>query len=507
MKHTNAFLAVLLMLAPHAAISAEAPKPLRPNIVIILADDLGWGDLGCYGATKVQTPHCDRLAKEGMRFTDAHSPCSVCTPSRYNLLTGRYAWRTWVKTGCVWADDPLFIDESRTTLPSLLRSAGYVTACVGKWHLGFGKPGMAGWDSVVGPDYNRDLKPGPLEVGFDYFFGVPHVGQIPHFFVENHRVVNLDASDPVRILPDPNPIWNLDYLHRPRTENPNLGVSGGRQTTYLHEELATKLTEKAVAWIAQQQKERPFFLHFCARNVHAPIAPAPRFRNTSQCGSYGDFIHEFDWSVSEILRALDEHGFTSNTMVILSSDNGAVNQGYQPGPKAEYQGHLANGLLRGQKTEIYEGGHRVPFLVRWPGFVAPASHCDQLIANTDLLATTAELVGQRLADDAGEDSFSFLPALLHQRPTQPLRGTIVHDSWKGQYAIREGNWKLLLCQGGGGLGWKAETDATQPSGQLFNLAEDLGENRNLYKEHPEIVKRLTTLFEKIRHENRSRPYQ
>jgi arylsulfatase A-like enzyme len=389
----------------------------------------------------------------------------------------------------------------------LLKSAGYATACVGKWHLGFGKPGMEGWDDVLGPDYNRDLKPGPLEVGFDYFFGVPHVGQIPHVFIENHGVVNLDASDPVRILADRRPGWDTDYLHRARTENPDLGVSGGKQATYQHEELAIKLTEKAVAWIAQQKKERPFFLHFCPRNVHAPIAPARRFRNTSQCGPYGDFIHEFDWSVGEILGVLDQHGFTSNTIVILSSDNGAINEGYRPGPKAEYQGHLANGPLRGQKTEIYEGGHRVPFLVRWPGFVAPASRSDQLVANTDLLATTAELLRQRLADDAGEDSFSFLPALLKQKPTQALRDTIVDDSWKGQYAIREGNWKLLLCQGGGGLGWKPEVDATQPAGQLFNLADDLNENRNLYKEHPDIVNRLSTLFDQIRRDHRSRPRQ
>jgi arylsulfatase A len=504
-KHGIVVLAVLWMLVGHAAIVAEESKPTRPNIVIVLADDLGWGDLGCYGATKVQTPHCDRLAREGMRFTDAHSPCSVCTPSRYNLLTGRYAWRTWVKTGCVWANDPLLVEERRMTLPLLLRSAGYATACVGKWHLGFGKPGTEGWDDVLGPDYNRELKPGPLEVGFDYFFGIPHVGQLPHFFIENHGVVNLDASDPIRVLADTRPGWNTDYLHRSRTENPNLGVSGGKQAAYQHEELAIKLTEKAVAWIAQQKNERPFFLHLCHRNVHGPIAPAPQFRNTSQCGAYGDFIHELDWSVGEILRVLDQRGLTPNTVVILSSDNGAVNQGYRPGPKAEYQGHFANGPLRGQKTEIYEGGHRVPFLVRWPGRVAPASRCDQLTANTDLLATTAEIVGQRLADNAGEDSFSFLSALLQQKATQPLRDTIVNDSWKGQYAIRQGNWKLLLCQGGGGLGWKAEVDAAQPAGQLFNLTEDLGENQNLYDAHPEIVQRLTTLFKAIGRNNRSRP--
>jgi arylsulfatase A-like enzyme len=387
----------------------------------------------------------------------------------------------------------------------LLRSAGYATACVGKWHLGFGRPAAAGWDDVVGPDYNRDLKPGPLEVGFDYFFGVPHVGQLPHFFIENHGVANLDTSDPVRILADPNPVWNADYLHRPRTENPNLGISGGKQAMYQHEELAVKLTGKAVAWLAQQTGQRPFFLYFCARNVHAPIAPAPRFRGTSQCGLYGDFIHELDWSVGEILKALDEHGFTSNTLVVLSSDNGAVNQGYVPGPKAKYQGHLANGPLRGQKTEIYEGGHRVPFLVRWPGLVAPATRCDQLVANTDLLATTAELLGQRLADDTGEDSFSFLSALLRRKPAQPLRDVIVHDSWKGQYAIRKGNWKLLLCQGGGGLGWKVGVDASQPPGQLFNLADDPGENRNLYDENPAIVRELTELLDQIRRDHRSRP--
>ena len=337
---------ILLAAGPTRPLKAEHPPAFeRPNVVFILADDLGYGDLSCYGATKVATPNIDRLAAEGRRFTDAHSPASVCTPSRYNLLSGRYAWRTWARTGTVWGNDPLMIEEDRFTLADLFKQQGYVTACIGKWHLGFGKPDTPGWDKILGPDYNRELKPGPLEVGFDYYWGFPHVGQKPHVIIENHRVLGLQEKDPLSILPDPRPSYDQDYLHRPRVGREGvarLEVEGGLHARYQHEDLAIMLTERAVRYIENQRGDQPFFLYLAHRNIHGPLIPAKRFEGQSSIGVYGDFLLEFDWSVGQVLDALDNKGFTDNTLVIFSSDNGAVVT-YGPVDRAEVNGHYVNG--------------------------------------------------------------------------------------------------------------------------------------------------------------------
>jgi len=492
-----------VLLLPLSVVWARAAAPEKPNVVVILADDLGYGDLGCYGATKVQTPHCDRLAREGMRFTDAHSPASVCTPTRYNLLTGRYAWRTWEPHSCVWSDDPLLIDTDRLTVARLLQGAGYRTACIGKWHLGFGAPGMPGWDQRLGPDYNGDLKPGPLEVGFDYFFGIPHVGQFPHVFIENHGVVGLKPDDPMRLILDPK--MPERRTHRERAKRtPAHTFTGGKDALYQHEELALKLTEKAVAWI-EEQGSKPFFLYFALRNVHAPLTPNPRFRGTSQIGIYGEFIREMDWCVGEILQALDRRGLADKTLVLFSSDNGAVQMGHRPADIVDYQGHRANGPLRGQKTEAYEGGHRVPLLVRWPGHIRAGASSAALVALTDVLATTAELLNRPLPPDAGEDSFSFLPTLLNRPPAGPTRDTLVMSSMQGLWAIRRGDWKLILGQGGGGLGWDAaRSQPDEPPGQLYHLADDLAERTNLYTRQPDKVAELKTLLARLQTAGTSR---
>lgn len=493
----------VLCLAGTIIIPAVAAPSECPNIIIILADDLGYGDLGCYGATKVKTPNIDRIADEGMRFLDAHSPHSVCTPTRYGLLTGRYSWRTWAKSRCVWSNDPLLIDTQRLTLPKLLKHVGYETACIGKWHLGFGSPQTPGWNNRYGPDYNAKLAPGPLEVGFDYFFGIPHVGQFPHVFIENHRVVGLQADDPLEIVIDPRFHDRDSYLER-MNATPAHQFKGGRSARYRHEDLAVTLTEKAVAWIEEQQHE-PFFLYFAQRNVHAPLKPNPRFQGSSEIGVYGEFINELDWSVGQILQTLDRRDLAENTLLILSSDNGAVQMGHKPADIVDYQGHKANGPWRGQKTEVYEGGHRVPLIVRWPDRVHAGSTSNQLVALTDLLATTADLLGQKLPDDAGEDSFSFLHALRQGKPTGGVREVIVHDSNQGAMAIRQGPWKLITIQGGGGIGWNADSNIpAEPPGQLYNLALDPAERNNLYEEHPEIVARLTSLLQSIRQSGRSR---
>ena len=486
---------VVLFIAP-AGRGICADAGIAPNIVVILADDLGYSDVVCYGASKVHTPNVDRLAREGMRFSDAHSPCSVCTPSRYNTLTGRYCWRTWAKTGCVWANDPLLIDDGRMTIASLLKQAGYVTGCVGKWHQGFGRPGTPGWDDLLGPDFNGELRPGPCEVGFDYFFGMPAIFQHPNVFIENHRVVDIKPGDPIRLKPDLRRQFQTDYLHRPRTENINLQMASGKSAEYDFTQGAIRLTAKAVSFIEDHRQQR-FFLHFPMRNIHEPLAPNPRFAGTSQAGTYGDFIQELDWCVGEVLGTLDRLKLTDSTLVIFSSDNGGT--ALCLGGK--------NGPLRGYKTEVLEGGHRIPFIVRWPGHVKPGSESAQLAANTDLLATFAAVAGQTLPRDAAEDSFSILPVLLGQPDAPGLRQTLVNDSYLGLYSIREGAWKLILGQGGGGIK-KLPTrpiTADDPPGQLYNLSADLGETNNIYRQHPDIVARLTGLFEQIRTRGRSRP--
>ncbi len=480
---------LLGLLAACAAFGADHPR----NIVLILADDLGYGDLSSYGATHFRTPNIDRLAREGLRFTDAHSPHPVCTPTRYGLLTGRYSWRTWAGTSNVWSDDPLLIEEGRYTLPQLLREAGYATAIVGKWHLGFGRPGSEHW-TEAGVDYNQRIAPGPLEVGFDYFFGIPHVGQQPHIFIENHRVVGLQPDSPLRLLRDRRWLGRLSYRERVAYP-PRHQFLGGRGALYDHRELAVQLTRRAEDWLREHATE-PFFLYFAHRNTHGPIIPHERFRGRSGIGPYGDFVLELDWSVGRILDALDDLGLADDTLVLFSSDNGGVVR--------DAGGHRVNGPLRGQKTEAYEGGQRVPLLARWPGRVTAGAESSALVALTDTLATCAELLNRELPPGAGPDSFSFLGALLGRKPSRPVRTSLVHNGYHGGFAIREGAWKLLPFQGGGGRSaeggrWNPfASDSSRPYGQLYNLDDDLGERRNLFTEEPERVARLTRLLKRIR---------
>lgn len=485
---------VLLLITILLCGRAEAA---RPNIVFILADDLGFGDLSCYGAKKISTPNMDRLAKEGRRFTDAHSPHSVCTPTRYALLTGRYGWRTWAQSRGVWSNDPLLIDTRRMTLPKLLKAAGYKTACIGKWHLGFGSTTSHGWDDAKGPDYNGKLKPGPLEVGFDSFFGVPHVGQLPHIYIRNYRIVGLDPKDPLVIGLDPRTANRTSYRER-FPFPPAHKFTGGAAAKYEQEEVMIRLTDEARTWLRQQKPDQPFFLYFATRNVHGPLRPHPRFKGRSGIGVYGDFILELDWSVGEILNTLDELDLSADTLVMLSSDNGAVQAGHRPTEFVNHRGHRANGPWRGQKTEAYEGGHRVPLLARWPGRITPGSSSEQLVGLNDVMATVAELLDQKVAADEGPDSISFLAALLGRPAKKPVRTSLVHDSNRGHFALREGSWKLITIQGGGGIGWQPTINPDLPPGQLYDLSSDPTESHNRYQDRPEIVRRLTENLLRIR---------
>ncbi len=470
--------------------SAQAPR----NVVLILADDLGYGDLSAYSATSYETPNIDRLAEEGRLFTDAHSPHPVCTPTRYGLMTGRYSWRTWAGTANVWSDDPLLIEEGRYTLPMLLKASGYKTAIVGKWHLGYGRPDGENWTDA-GVDYNGNIAPGPLEVGFDYYFGIPHVGQQPHVFIQNHGVVGLRPESPLQLHRDDRWLHRTSYLERFGFP-PRHHFTGGHGALYDHKELALQLTEKAEGWIRAQAEEQ-FFLYFAHRNTHGPVIPNEMFRGKSGIGSYGDFVLELDWSVGRILDTLDELGLTEDTLVLFSSDNGAVVR--------SMSGHSVNGPLRGQKTEAYEGGQRVPLLARWPGRIKAASTSDALVALTDVLATFAELLAKPLRDGAGSDSFSFLGSLLGRAASEPARTSLVHNGYRGGFGIRQGDWKLLMFQGGGGGGWNPfDYDRTIPYGQLYNLAEDLGERHNLYADEPERVAAMMRLLRRIRAAGSSR---
>jgi len=512
MKVKNGQLEVALALVLLAsgflpAVAAEsAAKQKLPNIVYIMADDLGYNDLSCQGATKVTTPGIDRLAREGIRFTDAHTPAALCSPSRYGVLTGRYPWRrngpnTWASPGAA-----LLIEPGRMTTASLLKQVGYTTGVVGKWHLGFG--------TVEKPvDWGGELKPGPLEVGFDYFFG--DVANRWGCYVENHRILGLKEGEAIRFK-----------------EGSKKPVSGKSAFTMVNEDNATVLHEKAVAFI-EKNKDHPFYLHYVPNNVHTPLTPNKRFQGTSQCGVYGDFVKELDWSVGDILATLDRLGLTENTLVIFTSDNGGV---YEKAALAA--GHRTCAPLNGQKADVWEGGSRVPFLARWPGHIPADTTSNQLLCITDMLATFAAVTGQTLPPEAGPDSFDQLPAMLGKTPGDPIRPNLIVQSGKDTisnkkaekeveiWAVREGKWKLVLGQGAGASTTPSRgvqlrfnevrmtnSDFTAAGelkpgaapGQLYELAADPGETKNVYLDHPDIVAHLRKLFDGLVQNNRSRP--
>ena len=502
----------VLALATAASVVAAEPAA-KPNIIIILSDDVGYGDTGCYGATKVKTPNLDRLAERGLRFTDAHASSATCTPSRYSLLTGEYAFRK-KGTGVLPGDAALILDPGRVTVPTMLKQAGYATACVGKWHLGLGRGNL---------DWNGEIKPGPLEVGFDYAFIIPATGdRVPCVFVENQRVVGLDPQDPLQVgygKPvgnEPTGAKNPELLKlKPSHGHDNTIVngisrigfmSGGKAARWKDEDIADVLTRKAVTFI-EQNKDKPFFLYLATHDIHVPRVPHPRYAGTSQCGVRGDVIQQLDGCVGEVLATLERLKLAENTLVIFSSDNGpVVDDGYADGAAENLNGHKPAGPLRGGKYSIYEGGTRMPFVVHWPGKVKPGVS-DALICQVDFLATFAALAGQSLPPEAGPDSFNVLPALLGE-PGQKGRDHVVEHA--NGLALRKGTWKLIPA--GPKQPWrKAEPGDQKPgaagpaAAQLLNLAEDLGEAKNVAKEHPDIVNELTEQLQKIRDQGRSRP--
>ena len=479
----NIGLGAAALIVPRAILAA-VDKPVHPNIVFIFADDMGFGDPKCFNAeSKVPTPNIDRLAKEGIRFLDAHAPASLCVPSRYGLLTGRYPFRTAIK----WNNDRV-IEQGRMTLASLLKSSGYHTGCVGKWHLGF-----AGGRKL---DYAKPLRGGPLDCGFDYYFGIPASLDIPpYYYIENDRCV---AAPTGRI--------GESHSQGVRSIQGAFWRGGGIAEGFRHDEVLPKFTEKAVAFIDKHQAARsnkPFFLYFALAAPHTPWLPTGKFRGSSLAGDYGDFAAQVDGAVGQVLGALDRHKLTGNTLVFFTSDNGPV--WYAEDVKR--YGHRSVGPLRGMKGDAWEGGHHMPFVARWPGRIKPDTTSDEVICFTDMLATFAAIVGDKLPADAGEDSYNILPALLGQKLRQPIREATVTKA--GFFAIRQGRWKLILGRGSGGFSKprRIRPKPGEPKGQLYDMANDPGERNNVYKDHPDIVDRLTKLLEKYKKQGRSAPGQ
>ncbi len=509
-------LALVLSLLAHGCapdrVPAKEPAGRPPNIVIILSDDVGYGDLGCYGATAVKTPHLDKLAAEGLRFTDAHTPSVMCTPTRYSMLTGEYAFRhPPVAHGVLSGVAPLSIRPGRTTLPSLLKEAGYATGVVGKWHLGLGEGET---------DYNGEIRPGPLDIGFDSFFGYPATNdRVPCVYISDRRVVGLDPKDPIRVSygkkigDDPTGKERPDLLKLHPTEGHDgtivngisrIGfMSGGKTARWIDEEMADVLTRKAVAFI-ETNKDRPFFLYFATADVHVPRTPHPRWVGTSAHGTRGDVLHELDGSAGEVVAAIDRLGLAKDTLLLFTSDNGGiVGDGYNDGSGTDKSGHRCNGALRGHKGLIYEGGHRVPFIVRWPGRVKPGVSAE-LVSLIDFPASFAALAGRKLPDDAAPDSFNVLSALLGEGPSS--RDHLVSHAGSGAFAIRKGPWKLIPADGPDPKHDAGDPPlpAKQAGGRLFNLADDLGESNNLADRNPDRVKELAELLRRIREAGRSR---
>lgn len=497
---------------PLLAQSRAAAAARLPNIVYMYADDLGYGDIGCYGATRVRTPNLDRAAAAGVRFTHAHSSSATCTPSRYSLLTGEYAWRHQ-GTGVLPGDASLIIQPGRYTLPGMLKEAGYRTGVVGKWHLGLGARNL---------DWNGDIAPGPLEVGFDYSYIFPATGdRVPCVFVENRRVVNLDPKDPIRVdyehpFPgEPTGAANPELLQmRPSHGHDNTivdGVSrigymtGGKAALWVDQDIADTITGKAVSFIEQSRTGKnaaqPFFLYFATHDIHVPRVPHQRFVGKTGMGPRGDAIAELDWSAGQILDTLDRLKLTRDTLFVFSSDNGpVVDDGYRDQAVEKLGDHKPAGPLRGGKYSAYDGGTRVPFLVRWPGTVKPGVSAAPF-SQVDLLASLADLTGRKLPEGAAPDSFDLLPALLGK--SKQGRPHIVEHA--NALSLIAGDWKVIQAHVGPQRNLTGNEIGNDPQPQLFNLASDLAEQNNVAAQYPDKVKELLALLTRIQNAPRSRP--
>lgn len=513
--HLRVFTILALTLMLHQSVTgqpptAESSKSGRtaltkvnraPNVIIILVDDAGYGDISAYGSRTIRTPSVDRLAREGLRFTDGHSTGATCTPSRYSLLTGEYAFRR-PGTGVLPGNAAMVIDPARGTLPEMMRRAGYATGVVGKWHLGLGPQG--------GPDWNTEIRPNPNDVGFDYSFIMAATGdRVPTVYVENRRVVGLDKSDPIQVGYDapigdwPTGSANPELLKMRPSHGHDMtivnGVSrigfmtGGKAALWKDEEMADVFTSHAVRFI-EEQRNKPFFLYFATHDPHVPRLPHPRFVGKSGMGPRGDVLIEMDWSVGEILRTLDRLDLTRETLVIFSSDNGpVVDDGYQDQAVERLGAHKPSGPWRGGKYSNFEAGTRVPFILRWPARIKPGVST-ALVSQIDLFASLATLTGQRLKPGEAPDSASIMPALLGE--SRKGRDSLVEQATV--LSLREGDWKYIAPGRGPAIQKQTNTEmGNDPAGQLYNLAIDPGETRNLIKADPVRATQMRQSLEQI----------
>ena len=460
-----------------------------PNIVYILADDMGYGDVSCLNPeSKIRTDRLDRLAAEGLRFTDAHASSAVCTPSRYSILTGRYNWRSSLKRAVLGGYSKPLIETDRPTVASMLRERGYATGCIGKWHLGWEWPKRS--DDRKDIDYERAIRGGPTDVGFDRFFGISaSLDMPPYVYVDGDTPTAVPTRE-IEANEDPKAFWRAG----PIADDVEL------------EDVLPRLTREAESFVDEHAGgERPFFLYFPLPAPHTPILPTPEFQGKSGTNAYGDFCLQVDDVAGRIMDRLERHGIADDTIVIFTTDNGCSPQAGLP--ELAELGHHPSYVFRGQKADIYEGGHRVPLLIRWPNGIEANRSCDDTVCLVDLMATLAELTGYDVPDAAAEDSVSNLPLWRGEADAEPIREATVHHSINGSFSIRRGKWKLELCPGSGGWSWPQPGEETDdmPAFQLYDLESDIGERTNVIAEHPDVESELKALLVRYVKQGRSTP--
>lgn len=494
---------MMLLMATTMAFSsnAQTTKTSKPNIVIIYADDLGYGDISAYGGN-VKTPNIDRLASQGLSFTNGHSTSATCTPSRYSLLTGKYAWRKQ-GTGVAPGNAPLILDPGKNTIADVLGKAGYKSAVIGKWHLGLGPK--------EGADWNAEIKPGPLELGFSYSYILPATGdRVPCVYVENHRIVNLDPKDPIQvsyqasIANEPTGLNNPELLRVQSSHGHNQAIvngigrigymTGGKSALWTDEDIAAVLALKAGKFI-ENNKKRPFFLYLATHDIHVPRVPNSKFLGKSGQGVRGDAILQLDWTVGQVTKTLDSLGLSKNTLVIFSSDNGPVlDDGYVDEAIEKLGTHKPSGPLRGGKYSLFDGGTRVPLIVKWPAVVKPGSSSDAIISQVDFFASLAALTGQKPDTGDAPDSQNVIDALTGK--SKSGRSWLIAHA--GTLSIIKGDWKYIEPIRGNAVAARHKELGKSTNAQLYNLKNDLAETRNLAEENPQLVKALATELEKIK---------
>ncbi len=479
----------------------------KPNIIYILADDMGFGDVSCYDKNgKIPTPNLDKLAAEGIRYTDAHSPSAVCTPSRYGILTGRYCWRGILKDNVLWEWDNPILEPERTTLAQLYKNNGYRTACIGKWHLGWSwrcKDGSIAGDSFKPGSYDRALRAekeaeidytapiggGPVDSGFDSYFGIDVPNFTPYTYFKDNML-------------DPIPTVEREFEHKGWF---NLTLNGMSTPDYELEDVVVKLSDRVVDYIKQSDDE-PFFLYYPLTGPHTPVAPTADFIGKSGAGEYGDFVVMMDWAVGEVMRALKEKGIDDNTLVLFTCDNGPEHTAYD---RIREHEHYSMSHLRGVKRDCWEGGHRVPMIVRWKDEIKPGTVCDDTLSLLDFYATSAEILGQQLNEDEGEDSLSFLPTFYGDKPDYSAREGIVYHAYSGKLSLRVGDWVYIDHPTGDDNKepeWFKEERGYKPHSQdkeLYNLRDDIQQAVNLYNDNPDKAAQMQSLLREYVEQGRS----